>query len=112
MTQVIDTLDASIRAVHITSEKEYAETQRREWFTKKLEELAYTKLSFEAIRSEDTFDSLRIYVGDHNADLVVMLERDKGSLLRRIFHRDMVKRMESYGRIPMLAFHEKNFREE
>jgi nucleotide-binding universal stress UspA family protein len=105
-------LDASVRAVHITSEKEYAETQRREWFTKKLEELAYPKLSFEAIRSEDTFDSLRVYLGDHNADLVVMLERDKGSLLRRIFHRDMVKRMESYGRIPMLAFHEKNFREE
>jgi hypothetical protein len=41
-----------------------------------------------------------------------MLEREKGGLLRRIFHRDMVQRMEAYGRIPLLAFHEKNFREE
>jgi nucleotide-binding universal stress UspA family protein len=105
-------LDASVRAVHIASEKEIAGTQRKEWFEGKLEEFNYPKLSFEAIGSEETFETLRVYLGDHNADLVVMLERDKGSLLRRIFHRDMVKRMEAYGRIPLLAFHEKNFREE
>jgi len=105
-------LDAAIRALHITSEKEYAGTQRREWFDGKLKALDYPKLSFEAITSEDTFDTLRVYLGDHNADLVVMLEREKGGLLRRIFHRDMVQRMEAYGRIPLLAFHEKNFREE
>lgn len=105
-------LEASVRAVHIASEKEFAGMQRKEWFTMKIKGLGYPKLSFEAISSEDTFDTLRVYLGDHNADLVVMLERVKGSLFRRIFHRDMVKRMESYGRIPLLAFHEKNFRKQ
>ena len=105
-------LDADIRVLHISSEKEFAGMQRREWFQEKLKNLTYPKLSFETIHSEDTFDTLRVYLGDHDADLVVMLERDKGSLLRRIFHRDMVKRMEAYGRIPLLAFHEKNFQQD
>jgi len=105
-------LDASVRAVHIASEKEFAGTQRREWFAGALKGLKYPKLSFEAISSEDTFETLRVYLGDHNADLVVMLERVKAGLLRRIFHKDMVQRMERYGRIPLLAFHEKNFREQ
>ncbi|MEJ2584062.1 MAG: universal stress protein [Robiginitalea sp.] len=105
-------LDASVRALHIACEKEFAGAQRKEWFTDRLKDLDYRKLSFEAKTSEDTFDTLRVFLGDHNADLVVMLEREKGSLLRRIFHRDMVQRMEAYGRIPLLAFHEKNFHRE
>ena len=101
--------DAAVRVVHITSEKEYAGVQRREWFTGKMQALESIPASLETLSSEDTFETLRVYLGDHNADLVVMLEREKGGFLKRIFHRDLVQRMEAYGRIPLLAFHEKNF---
>ena len=103
-------LGATIQVVHIASEGEYAGLQRREWFVENLKSLDSAGVSLEVVSSENTFETLRVYLGDHNADLAVMMEREKQGFLKRVFHRDMVKRMEAYGRIPLLAFHERNFK--
>ncbi|MCO5723283.1 universal stress protein [Robiginitalea marina] len=110
LAPVAAAFQARIRAVHIASDKEYANLQRREWFQEALKkELPEAKITFEQEVSEHAFEALRVYLGDHNADLVVMLERKRKGFLEPIFHRDRVKKMESYGRIPLMAFHEKNF---
>ena len=59
--------------------------------------------------SEDVFDTLKIYYRNSNADLIAMLEREDSGIASKVFHRDLVKRMESYGKIPLLSFNAKNY---
>ena len=106
-------LSSTIQLVHIASEEEYAGVQRKEWFLAKLkEEFDYQRLAFEEIFSNDIFETLRVYLGDCDADLAVMLEREYKSFLDNVFHTDMVRKMERYGRVPLMAFHEKNFKKQ
>ena len=99
-----------IKVVHITKKEEYDGIAQMEWFKEALKQkIKYKKIEFEVIFSEDIFDSLRIYLGDVNADLVVMMEREKYGFMDKITHRDLVKRMESYGRLPLMIFNKKAF---
>ena len=78
------------------------------WFKDALKErLAYKNIEFKLFISDDIFDSLRVYLGDVGADLVVMLEREKKGL-KKWLHQDLVKKMESYGRVPLMRFNERN----
>ena len=38
-----------------------------------------------------------------------MLERENTGFLKKIFHQDLVKRMEIYGKIPLMSYNENNF---
>ena len=110
LIEIAKPFNAEIKTVHVSSEKEYAGKQRKEWFVEKLKnEINYPRVNFEVLFSEDTFETLRIYLGDVGADIVAMVERQQRSLLKNIFHHDLVKKMESYGKIPLIAFHESNY---
>ena len=99
-----------IKVVHITKKEEYDGITQMEWFKEELKQkIKYEKIEFEVIFSEDIFESLRIYLGDVNADLVVMMEREKYGFMDKITHRDLVKRMESYGMLPLMSFNKKTF---
>lgn len=79
------------------------------WFKNTLKErVTYPKIDFQLLFSETVFDSLRIYLGDVGADLMVMLEREKQGFFKKWFHQDLVKKMESYGRVPLMSFNEHN----
>ena len=101
---------AVIKVVHITTKEEYDGITQMEWFKEALKQkVNYKKIEFEVLFSEDIFDSIRIYLGDVNADLVVMMEREKYGFMDKITHRDLVKRMESYGMIPLMSFNKKTY---
>ena len=100
---------SKIRVVHISTKKEYAGEIQMEWFKNALaEKVNYQSLEFKLLFSEDIFDSLRTYLVEVNADMVVMLEREKQGFLKKLFHRDLVKKMQSYGELPLLSFNEAN----
>jgi len=65
-------------------------------------------MAFVHLVSENIFDALRIYLGEVGADLVVLLERKKKGVFNKWFHQDLVKKMESYGNIPLLSFRGSN----
>lgn len=110
LTKIAIPFKAVIKVVHITTEEEYDGITQMEWFKEALKQkIKYEKIEFEVIFSEDIFDSLRIYLGDVNADLVVMMEREKYGFKDKITHRDLVKRMESYGMIPLMSFNKKAY---
>lgn len=107
LIEFAEPLEAEIKIVHVSTRDEYAGDMQMEWFRDMLEsQFLYSKIEFKLIFSDDIFDSLRIYLGDVGADLVVMLERKKEGFLRKLIHRDKVKKMESYGRVPLLSFNE------
>jgi nucleotide-binding universal stress UspA family protein len=109
LVEMAQPLDAEINVVHITTENEYAGETQMEWFKDMLnEKVNYPKIEFQLLFSEDVFNSLRTYLGDVGADLMVMLEREKRGVLKKWFHQDLVKKMESYGRVPLMSFNERN----
>jgi nucleotide-binding universal stress UspA family protein len=100
---------SKLYVVHISTKKEYAGKMQMQWFKNALEEkVTYEHLEFEQLFSEDIFESLRLYLEEVGADLLVMLEREKRGFLKRWFHRDLVKKMHSYGELPLLSFNEAN----
>ncbi|MBT8307357.1 MAG: universal stress protein [Maribacter sp.] len=109
LAEMADQFDAVIKIVHIATQKEYQGDLQMEWFKKTLKEkVSYERIDFEVLFSEDIFNTLRIYLGDINADLMVMLERGHKSIVKKWFHRDLVKKMESYGKVPLLSFRGSN----
>lgn len=107
LVEIAKPLGAEIKIVHISTKAEYAGDLQMEWFKEMLEEkVDYQKMDFQLLFSEDIYDSLRVYIGDVGADLMVMLEREKKGFLKKWFHQDLVKKMESYGRVPLLCFRE------
>lgn len=111
LSDIAKTLDAKIKVVHISTKHEYAGDLLMDWFKEMLEsKVDYDKIEFELLFSQDIFETLRVYLGVTNADLVVMLEREKKGFLKKWFHKDLVKKMESYGKVTLMSFNEHNLK--
>ncbi|WP_425236492.1 universal stress protein [Ulvibacterium sp.] len=109
LTEMVRTFQAEIKVVHIITEKEYQGETQMEWFRDMLQnKVTYEKIAFKLLFSDDIFEALRMYLEDVGAELMVMLEREKKGLLKKWFHRDLVKKMESYGQVPLMSFRDSN----
>ena len=104
---------ASIHIVHISTKSEYAGEDQMEWFKEMLQEkIDYNKLHFELGFSEDVFSALIQYVNEIDPNMLVMLERQGHSLIKSIWHRDIVKRMLTESTFPLMTYHKKNLKKE
>lgn len=109
LTEMAGAFQAEIKVVHIITEREYEGETQMEWFKDMLQKkVNYKKIEFKLLFSDDIFEALRMYLEDVGAELMVMLEREKRGLLKKWFHRDLVKKMESYGQVPLMSFRESN----
>ena len=110
LTEIANPFNALIKIVHISNDKEYDGNVQMKWFEEMLKnKVNYKKLEFKVLYSENIFNTLRIYLGDESADMVAMLERKKRGLIKKWFHHDLVKKMESYGRMPLISFNKFNY---
>ena len=109
LTELAKAFEAEIKVVHIVTEDEYEGETQMEWFKEVLKKkVTYGKMEFKLLFSGDIFDSLRVYLEDINADMMVMLEREHRGILKKWTHRSTVKKMELHGRVPLLVFREGN----
>lgn len=109
LTEIAKPLNAKIRIVHISSLEESVGIGQMNDIREKIKKhIKYPNIDLDIFHSEDVFNDLKVYLRKVNADLIAMLERENKSLSSLIFHRDLVKRMESYGRVPMIIFNAKN----
>ena len=110
LTEIAKPFNAEIRIVHISPLKEFDRKKLMKEFEEKAKDnIGYSKMEFNIIPSDNTFEDLRLYLGEVNADIIVMLERKSKGLLRKLFHQDLVKKMKSYGRIPLISFNVINY---
>lgn len=110
LAQIAKKFDAKITVVHIASTPNGDGEIKMEWFKEMVEQkVAYKKIKYKVLFSDEIFKTLKIYLDSHNIDLVAMLEREKSGFLKKLFHRAMVKEMESFGKIPLLSFNEANY---
>lgn len=102
-------LDADIYLVHISNKDEKTGAEQMEWFKNMLQhKVNYKNIHFETRFGIDVFETLQKYINETNPDLVAMLERTENSLIKDLWHRDLVKRMKSEGHYPLLCFNKKN----
>lgn len=107
LSQIAKIFNGTIKVVHISSEKDLNAQQEMDWFEELLEQkINYDKLEFNLFFSDDTYNFLKTYLVKEKADLLAMLERNQKNLMKKIFHRDLVKRMESISEIPLISFNE------
>jgi nucleotide-binding universal stress UspA family protein len=105
LSKIAKAFKAKIQVVHITTEKEYEVESQMDLFKDKLKKkVDYENIKFKILVSDDVFNTLRMYLEEIEADIVVMLEREKRGLLSKLFHGDLVKKMETYDKLPLLSF--------
>lgn len=110
VSQIAKKFDANITVVHIAPDKNGDGNIKMEWFKEMTEQkVTYKKMKYKVLFSEEIFQTLKIYMDSNNIDMVAMLEREKSGFLKKLFQRDMVKEMESFGKIPLLSFNEANY---
>lgn len=102
-------LDAEIQVVHITNKDEKTSNEEMDWFKNMVHhKVRYEKLHFETHFGVDVFETLQKYANEINPDIIAILEREGNSLIKNLWHRDLVKRMNSETTYPLLSFNKKN----
>lgn len=110
VSQIARKFDARITVVHIAPSILGDGNLKMEWFKEMVKQkVTYKKIKFRVLFSEEIFETLKDYLDSNDADMVAMLEREKSRFLKKLFQRDMVKEMESFGKIPLLSFNEANY---
>jgi len=96
-----------IRLIHISSDDEYNANQKMEWFKDLVKDnILYKNISFELLLSDRVFERLCNYVQNHNLDMIVMLEKERYGIVEKLFHEDLVWKMELNTSIPILSYNE------
>lgn len=110
LTEIAKPFNAKIRVVHISPlEKNINERYKKELEDKIHKFIDYPNLKLDILYSDDAMRALKIYYRNSKADLIAMLERKSSGFSSNVFHRDLVKRMETYGKIPLLSFNAKHY---
>ena len=109
LAEMAEPFGSKIIVVHISSDMEHVGDNRMNLFKERIQKkVSYNNISYKLIFSEKVFESLQHTIGDLKANLVVMLERDKGGWAEQWLHRDLVKKMEGHTEVPLLSFREGN----
>lgn len=99
---------SKIKVVHICTEGDYSDHEKMEWFEDRVKEkISYEHISFELLLSDNIFAKLNTYVKQHDFDLMVMLEKEHNGIFERLFHEDLVWKMEFNTSIPLLSYNER-----
>lgn len=100
---------AALHVVHITGDKAYYGPDQMAWFKAMIQErIPLDSIHFELIESNAITSTLETYSKKLGADLICMLERADRGLTKKLFHRDLVKKLAGSNNIPLLSFNEQN----
>jgi nucleotide-binding universal stress UspA family protein len=98
-----------IKVVHICTDGSYSDHEKMEWFKDLVKEnISYKHISFDLLLADNIFTRLNTYVKENDFDLIVMLEREHTGIFERLFHEDLVWKMEFNTSIPLLSYNARN----
>ncbi|MEW7289934.1 universal stress protein [Aquimarina sp. 2304DJ70-9] len=109
LIEVAQPFESKISVLHISAKDNDDEKSKMAWFKEMvLQKVNYKNIEFKLVISDNIYEKLNAYVHDIKADLVVMLEREDQGIFKKLFHRDLVKQIESHTDIPLLSFNKSN----
>jgi nucleotide-binding universal stress UspA family protein len=105
LVKIVNPLNTKIIIIHVSKEDNLINKNLLEWFKKSLsEKINYPNIEIETIFSEDIFENLKVSIDESEADMVAMMERKHKPEINYLLHRDLVKRMQSSLKVPLLSF--------
>lgn len=108
IVQIVEPFNTIIKIVHINTEDQNKVKDNLEWFKEMLFKItSYRNITFDIILSDSVYEGLRTYIDNTNADMIALLEREESGFVKKLFHTDLIKKMESKIDIPMLSINEK-----
>ena len=107
LIELVKPSEPHIKLVHVSSESEYNGNQKMEWFKDLVRDsLSYKNMSFELLLSDRVFERLGNYMQNHDLDMMVMLEKEREGIIERLFHEDLIWKIELNSSIPILSYNE------
>ncbi|GLB52451.1 hypothetical protein NBRC110019_14910 [Neptunitalea chrysea] len=101
---LFENTNTTIKVVHVaerkSDEKIVAFTEFKEFL---YDAVPYSNKSLDIVYNEDILRGLLNFITAQKAQMIVMKERKETSALRKVFHKDLVKRMESQTKIPLMS---------
>lgn len=108
--QLFKDMDVSIKIAHVDTGTSTKGEEKLEWFRELLlEKMHGDHISFHVIKAETVPLGLRMFIGNENPNMVVLLERQEDSLFKKLFHKDVIKTMESEIKIPIMSINHTSF---
>ena len=107
--QLFSDQDLSIKIVHVDTDTKLKGKEQLEWFKEMLfEKVQDDTISFHYITAKTIAQGLRMSIGDEKPNLIALLERDERTYFKKLFHKDLIKTMESQISIPILSINHKS----
>lgn len=98
--------DSEVVVFHVFSEDNLTNQEEANEFTRMLnKEVHYEKLKKESVTYGNTHDAILDVIKKDLANLIVMREQERG-IFYKLFHVDMVKRINFHTTIPLLAYND------
>ncbi|KAA2216654.1 MULTISPECIES: universal stress protein [Maribacter] len=109
LKQLFPHKEVTVKIVHVTTDENTKEGEQMEWFKEiLLEKIPGESISFHLINAQTVPLGLRMFIGDENSSMIALLEREEQSVFKRLFHKDLIKSMESQIKIPILSINPKS----
>ncbi len=107
LVDIVRPFSPRIVVLHVSLPLEYAGDEKAEWFKEMVtDRVHYSNMSFQVLLSDDIHNRLNSYLTRYDADLLVMLEKERTGLVDKLFHSDLVATMEFRTQVPLLSFNE------
>ncbi|ERM82263.1 hypothetical protein P872_18950 [Rhodonellum psychrophilum GCM71 = DSM 17998] len=107
LIEILAPYDPEISITHVNTYLIDSGHEKKEWFENLVKEnLPAKKIHFHQILADNIYDGINSYLNDNRLDMLVMLEKRRESFLDKIFHKDLVKRMDFHTTMPLLSFNE------
>lgn len=107
LVQLVRPYKPEIQILHMHPDSKFEGTEKIEWFKELVKEnIDYERISFEILQSDHIFHTLHNHMSQDNFDLLVMLEKERSGIIDKLFHEDLVKKMEFHTWIPLLSYNE------
>lgn len=109
LVEIAEPFNAQIKILHIVMNNENDEEEQMSRFKEGVKQkVAYQNIEFQLVSNPNVYDGLRKYISSNNVDIVALLEREEHGFLKKLFHKDLTKKIESNIKIPMLSFNQAN----
>ncbi|MFX0556598.1 universal stress protein [Maribacter sp. CXY002] len=100
--------DATIKIIHIDTRDNKKGNEQMAWFKEMVSQtVTYTPITFTIVEADSISEGLRRFIGNENADAIALLERTEQNILKKLFHKDTIKTIESQIKIPLLVINQK-----
>ncbi|MGK0252850.1 MAG: nucleotide-binding universal stress UspA family protein [Mariniflexile sp.] len=106
---LFDSIITKIEVLHVSEKEDNSSVSKIEAFRKNLKaQFSTSNIELKIIYNNDVFGTLKNYLKDQEVDILGMLEREKRVVWKNLFHRDLVKRLETSTNIPLISIRQES----